>query len=80
MQEWRVSEFSCQGPAVCRSGESQSLTAKDLPYAGVESQSLAARDLPYAGVESQSLTAKDLPYAGVESQSLAAKEDRKSTL
>ena len=52
MQEWRVSEFDCQGPAVYRSGESQSLAARDLPYAGVESQSLAARDLPYAGVES----------------------------
>ena len=52
MQEWRVSAFDCQGPAVYRSGDSQRLAAMDLPYAGVESQSLAARDLPYAGVES----------------------------
>ena len=37
IQEWRFSEFGCQGPAVCRSGESQSLTARDLPYTGVES-------------------------------------------
>ena len=52
MQEWRVSAFDCQGTAVCRSGESQRLNARDLPYTGVESQSLTARDLPYAGVES----------------------------
>ena len=56
-----------QGPAVCRSGESQRLAARDLPYAGVESQRLTARDLPYTGVESLSLTTRDLPYAGVES-------------
>ena len=37
IQEWRVSEFDCQGPAVYRSRESQSLTARDLPYTGVES-------------------------------------------
>ena len=40
IQEWRVSEFDCQGPAVYRSGESQSLAARDLPYAGVESLSV----------------------------------------
>ena len=42
IQEWRVTEFDCQGPAVYRSGESQSLTARDLPYAyrSGESQSL----------------------------------------
>ena len=38
MQEWRVSAFDCQGPAVCRSGESQRLNARDLPYTGVESR------------------------------------------
>ena len=49
---FRVSEFDCQGPTVCRSGESQRLTARDLPYTGVESLSLTTRDLPYTGVES----------------------------
>jgi len=37
IQECGFSEFGWQGPAVYRSGDSQSLAARDLPYTGVES-------------------------------------------
>jgi len=36
IQELGFSEFGWQGPAVYRSGDSQSLAARDLPYTGVE--------------------------------------------
>ena len=75
MQEWGVSEFDCQGPAVtesscrimsagtCRIRRKRCQVAKN----GVKLKIMSAADHVYRSGESQSLAARDLPYAGVES-------------